>query len=382
VRFGEWTPEGRLRHPVFLGLRDDVGIEDADSCDPRPSPRTSRTPAELDMDASESRPYQLPGHLQSVVDTLHQLEDAGRDGTLTLPDGTLDVTNLRKVFWPGSGSTKGDLLRYYTSVSPWLLPVIADRPLVMKRYPNGVLGKAFYQQRAPDTVPPGVRVEVVDEDDDGPMPRLVGGSLVTLLYVAQLGAISFDPWFSRVSSPEMADFVAIDLDPMPGVPFTQVRDVARWVREALEMLDVPAALKTSGSSGLHVYIPLAQGTSCESGQLLCQIVATAVATQHPRVATVERAVARRGRTVYVDYLQNIQGKTLACAYSARASQFAGVSTPLRWAELDEDVRPEDFTLANVLDRFAEAGDLWNPVLQGPPVDLRDVIARLGGDPDR
>ena len=403
VRFGEWTPEGRLRHPVFIGLRDDIGIEDADACDAgsvgagrdasprrpsphpgpptqRPSPRTSRKPPE--MHASETRPYRLPDNLQSVVDTLHQLEDAGRDGTLTLPDGTLDVTNLRKVFWPGSGFTKGDLLRYYTSVSQWLLPVIADRPLVMKRYPNGVMGKAFYQQRAPDAVPPGVRVDVVDEDDDGPMPRLVGGSLVTLLYVAQLGAISLDPWFSRVSSPESADFVAIDLDPMPGVPFTQVRDVARWVQEALAMLDVPAALKTSGSSGLHVYIPLEEDTTYQSGQLLCQIVATAVATRHPKVATVERAVAKRGRTVYVDYLQNIQGKTLACAYSARASQFAGVSTPLRWPELDDDVRPEDFTLANVLDRFADVGDLWNPVLQGPPVDLRQVITKLGGDPER
>jgi bifunctional non-homologous end joining protein LigD len=308
------------------------------------------------------------------------LEDAGRDGALTLPDGVLEVTNPKKVFWPASGLTKGDLLRYYTRVSPWLLPVIADRPLVMKRYPNGVLGKAFYQQRAPDTVPPGVKVQVVegDEDDDGPMPRLVGGSLITLLYVAQLGAISLDPWFSRADSPAAADFVAIDLDPMPGVPFTQVRDVARWVHEALVMLDVPAALKTSGSSGLHIYIPLAEGTSYESGQLLCQIIATAVASQHPKVATVERAVAKRGRTVYVDYLQNIEGKTLACAYSARASQFAGVSTPLQWDELNEDIRPEDFTLENAFARFDLVGDLWNPVMRGTPVDLRGVIERLGG----
>ena len=326
-----------------------------------------------------------PGHhlspeLEAVIRQLQLLEDAGRDGALTLPDGVLEVTNLKKIFWPATGLTKGDLLRYYARVSPWLLPVIADRPLVMKRYPNGVLGKAFYQQRAPDTVPAGVNVQVVegDEDDDGPMPRLVGGSLITLLYVAQLGAISLDPWFSRAASPAAADFVAIDLDPMPGVPFTQVRDVARWVHEALVMLDVPAALKTSGSSGLHIYIPLAEGTSYESGQLLCQIIATAVASQHPKVATVERAVAKRGRTVYVDYLQNIEGKTLACAYSARASQFAGVSTPLQWDELDEDIRPEDFTLENAFARFDLVGDLWNPVLRGTPVDLRAVIERLGG----
>ena len=410
VRFSEWTPEGRLRHPVFLGLRDDIGMEGVDAAFPSPHAEAGRTlaaprlrvvggsdtaalprPGREAKPSGEGGPKRPGGHglkklggggpeLDLVVQQLQLLEDAGRDGVLTLPDGVLEITNPRKVFWPGPGLTKGDLLRYYTRVSPWLLPVIAGRPLVMKRYPNGVLGKAFYQQRAPDAVPAGVDVQVVegDEDDDGPTPRLIGGSLLTLLYVAQLGAISLDPWFSRAASPAAADFVAIDLDPMPGVPFTQVRDVARWVREALVMLDVPAALKTSGSSGLHIYIPLVDGTSYQSGQLLCQIIATAVASQHPKVATVERAVARRGRTVYVDYLQNIEGKTLACAYSARASQFAGVSTPLRWDELDEDFRPEDFTLENACARFETAGDLWNPVLRGTPVDLHAVIARLGG----
>ncbi len=361
VRFGEWTRAGHLRHPVFLGLRDDVDADDAAG------------PSEAGQAPYKAR---VSPELQGVVEALQELEDAGRDGTVVLPEGPLDVTSLRKVFWPASGLTKGALFRYYTLISPLLLPIVADRPLVMKRYPNGVLGKSFYQQRAPETLPRGVRVAAVDEDDAGPVPRIVGGSLLTLLHVVQLGAISFDPWFSRVQSPSYADFVAIDLDPMPGVPFARVRDVARWVRDALAMLDVPAALKTSGASGLHVYIPLAEGTTYESGQLLCQIVATAVASQHPQVATVERTVARRGRTVYVDYLQNIEGKTLACAYSARASQFAGVSTPLHWDELDGDVRPEDFTLDTVLARFAEVGDIWNPVLQGPPADLHAVLEKL------
>lgn len=367
VQFTEWTPEGHLRHPVFLGLRDDVGIEDSD--------RGSRI-AERGSGIGQGGSGVGEPLLQQVIDTLQQLEDSRRDGTLVLPDGTLEVTNLRKIFWPASGLTKGDLVRFYTRVSPWILPVLRDRPLVMKRYPNGATGKAFYQQRAPDPVPAGVRVEMTDEDEEGPTPRLVGGSLLTLLYVAQLGAVSLDPWFSRVHTPGAADFAAIDLDPMPGVPFSQVRDVARWVHDALVALDIPAAAKTSGSSGLHIYIPLQEGTSYESGQLLCEIIATAVASQHPKLATVERRVGKRGRTVYVDYLQNIQGKTLACAYSARASTFAGVSTPLRWDEIAEDVRPEDFTVDTVDARFASTGDLWNPVLQGPPVDLHAVLARL------
>ena len=194
--------------------------------------------------------------------------------------------------------------------------------------------------------------------------------------MAQIAAISQDPWFSRVQSPFDADHVAIDLDPTEHATFGGVRDVARWVRDELASLGIPGFPKTSGSRGLHIYIPLPPHTSYESGQLLCQIIATAVASQHPKVATVERTVAKRGRTVYVDYLQNIEGKTLACAYSARASQFAGVSTPLQWHELDEDPRPEDFTLDTVKERFEHVGDLWNPVLQGPPADLHAVLDKL------
>jgi bifunctional non-homologous end joining protein LigD len=279
------------------------------------------------------------------------------------------------VFWPALGLTKGDLLRHYAHVSPALLPILADRPLIMKRYPNGVTGKSFYQQRAPDDPPASVRVEQVEGDEDVPS-RLVGGSLATLLYTAQLASISQDPWFSRVQSPLVADYVAIDLDPMPGVPFAQVREVARLVGEQLSDIGAPAHLKTSGSSGLHIYIPLEEGTSYEAGQLFCRIIATLVATRHPKIATVERKVAGRGRTVYVDYLQNIPGKSLASAYSARANEFAGVSAPLAWSELGDGVHPEDITLRTALPRFRAVGDLWAP-MQGPVrLDLRAALDRL------
>lgn len=361
VEYAEFTPDGHLRHPVYLGLRDDVrptAIRD----DVPPVARRAPPPP------VESR----------IEERLRALEDEGRDGTLEFEDGTqLDVTNLRKVFWPAHGLTKGDLLRHYVRVSPYILPVVADRPLVMKRFPNGVTGKSFYQHRAPDRLPAGVRVALIADDKGGaPVPQIIGGTLQTLLYGAQLASVSQDPWFSRMGSLDVADMVAIDLDPMPGVPFRQVLDVARWLHEAIVLLGLPAVAKTSGASGLHIYFPLAPGTSYQSGLLLCQILATTVATQHPQVATVERRVATRGRTVYVDYLQNIQGKTLASAYSARASEFAGVSTPLRWEELDEDVRPEDFTLRTCGARLAEVGDLWNPVMSGPPVDMHGVLEAL------
>lgn len=365
VRYAELTHEGRLRHPVYLGLRDDV----------RPgsvaAPETRR--ARSDGPSGDRTPAPSP-----LLDRLTDLEARRGNGQVVLPDGDwLDVTNLHKVFWPAVGRTKGDLLRHYVRVAPFILPVVADRPLVMKRLPNGVEGKAFYQHRAPDEVPAGVRTEPLP-DDDVPA-RLVGGSLKTLLYMAQLAAISMDPFFSRVGALHTPDHVAIDLDPQPGAAFGRVLDVARWVRDELSRLDVPSFPKTSGAEGLHIYIPLPPGTPYQAGLLLCQIVATLVAARHPKAATIERAVGRRRRdAVYVDYLQNIEGKTLACAYSARASAFAGVSTPLTWAEVERSPAPspQDFTIDTIAARLASVGDLWAGLRAHPGVDLRDALDRL------
>ena len=307
-----------------------------------------------------------------MIAQLAEIEQRGGNGVLTLPDGDrLDVTNLRKVFWPSLTLTKGDLLRYYARVAPVLLPVVEDRPLVMKRFPNGIEGKAFYQQRGPSPVPAGVRVETVEGDEDVPN-RLVGGSLKTLLYMAQIAAVSQDPWFSRVTSPSVVDHVAIDLDPPSGVPFATVLDVARWVRDELAVLGVRGFPKTSGADGLHIYVPMPPDTPYEAGLLFAQIVATMVAAKHPRVATVERAVRARGKRVYVDYLQNIEGKTLACAYSARASDYAGASTPLTWDEVDAGVDPRDFTIRTLPDRLASVGDLWAGLRTAKGADLMSV----------
>src|SRR4029450_10811255 len=196
-----------------------------------------------------------------------------------------------------------------------------------------------------------------------------------LLHMTQLAAIEQHPWFSRVESPGFADYVALDLDPMPGVPFSQVLDVARYVHDELEPLHIPGVPKTSGSSGLHIYIPLPPRTTYESGQLLCHIVATMVAMKHGRIATVERSVAKRGRKVYVDYLQNIEGKTLATAYSARASEFAGVSTPLTWDEVHTGIDPTDFTITTAPARFRDVGDLWGRLGTTKPAKLESVFRK-------
>ena len=310
--------------------------------------------------------------LAALLDQIDELQQHAGSGVLALPDGErLEVTNLGKVFWPALKLTKGDLFRHYVRVAPAILPVLADRPLVLKRFPNGVDSKPFYQHRAPDKLAAGVRVEMVETDAER-RPHFIGGSLLTLLYTAQLASISQDPWFSRTASLDTIDHVAIDLDPPDGLPFARVLDVAKWVREELDGLKIAGFPKTSGSGGLHVYVPMPPGTTYDAGLLFCQIVATMVANRHPKAATVERAVAARGKRVYVDYLQNIKGKTLASAYSPRANDFAGVSTPLTWDEVDAGVSPKDFTIRNFADRLAAAGDLWAALRKAKGADLRAV----------
>ena len=383
VRFIEWTSDGLLRQPVFLGLRDDKPAKDV-TRDPGVRQTTEPAVAAPKMYRGKARGLEarrLEGSTgDAVVNQLHELEDARRDGDVALPNGDrLRVTNLAKVFWPELGITKGDLLRYYASVAPLILPVVDDRPLVMRRFPHGIAQSAFYQQRHPEAPPPGVRRETLPPDvevpdEDGPRERLIGGSITTLLYMAQLASISQDPWFSRVADPHHADYVAIDLDPGEGVTFEQVLDVARWVKDELDRHGIPAAAKTSGASGMHIHIRLPPKTTYDIGQLLCRMIATAVATAHPKAATVERMVKRRApKTVYVDFLQNILGKTLACAWSARASEYAGVSMPITWDEVAAGVDPRDFTIRTAPDRFASAGPLWSRFLKSRPVDLHGVI---------
>src|SRR5688572_16779364 len=373
IRYTEITDDGRLRHPAYLGLRNDKLPAEVKLPAPSASAAKGRSGAtaapEQKLSAAE---------IDSLIDQLNFLEKARKNGRLKLPNGDdLEVTNLHKIFWPAIKKTKGDLIRHYVRMAPYILPVVDNRPLVMKRMPNGADQPFFYQHRAPEPVPSGVRIETLPNDD---VPaRLIGGSLKTLLYMAQLASISMDPWFSTMDDLDSADQVAIDLDPQPGATFSQILDVADWVEEELDRVKVQGFPKTSGSEGLHVYIPLPQGTPYEAGMLFCQIIATMVAAKYPKVATVERMVKRRkDGTVYVDYLQNIQGKTLACAYSARGSAFAGVSAPLTWKEVHARPKPQDFTIDTIEKRVKKAGDLWAKMRNHKGTDLLTAIEKLAG----
>jgi bifunctional non-homologous end joining protein LigD len=366
AKYTEWTKAGVIRHPVFLGLRTDKDVSSVVRERVVPAAAAPATAPTLVEDPA----------LTALGAVLNDLERRKQNGRIRLPDGhVLDVTNLAKIFWPGPSLTKGDLIRHYVRVSPFILPVVTDRPLVMRRFPDGITKEAFYQHRAPEKPVPGARIASLP-DDDVPS-RFVGGELFTLLYMAQLGSISQDPWFSTVATPELVEEMALDLDPMDGVPFRAVNDTALWLRDVLEAIGVRSFPKTSGASGVHIFIPMARGTSYEAGRLFTQIVATWVARQHPDVATVERNVNSRGKTVYIDCLQNIHGKTLACAYSARASEFAGVSTPLSWRELEAGIDPAAFTIETFAGRLRQVGDLWEGTRRPENrVNLSEALERL------
>lgn len=393
IRFNEWTSGGLMRQPVFLGLRDDknaraVRREPVSAEVARRPERVAASAAKKRAGATAKRQGEggkggatrrtdgkSKGRAASkksesvaalVVEQLRTAPTA-KQATLHVATGTtLEITNLGKVFFPAAKVSKGRLLEYYAAVSPYLLPALADRPLVLKRYPNGIKGDAFYQQKAPDKVPAGIRVEPVADDGITTQRRLIGGDLATLLYIIQLGAVSTDPWHSRVPSIADADYSIVDLDPGPRATFKRVVKVARWVKEVLDEFGLRGVPKTSGASGIHIVLPLPRGMGYDVSVTLAELVARRVNETHPKETTVVRAVkARPADAVYVDYLQNIRGKTVASVYSARAETHASVSTPLEWDELTDDLDPRDFTIHNVPERLRRVGDLWAAGMKRP-----------------
>lgn len=382
VKFNEWTAGGILRQPIFVGLRDDktatdVVREPTSNAVEEPAVPKKKKTTPTARAAGAGRGKTAPGtpanrrggahgDLNGVLAQLDDIEARGGKGTLALDTGGVDITNMQKVFYPESGHTKGDLLRYYVKVAPYLLPAVADRPLVLRRFPNGIEGMAFYQQKAPDEAPSSVRVDTVRDEGIETQERLIGGDLATLLYIVQLGAVSVDPWHSRVQSIEFADYAIIDLDPGPKATFERVIQVARWVKEALDELGLHAVPKTSGASGIHIVLPLGPNVPNDSARMVAELVATTVAERHPKEATTTRAVkARAASAVYVDYLQNIRGKTVASVYSARARTGATISMPLDWKEVKTGLRPSDFTIDNVEARLKKVGDLWGKGMKRP-----------------
>ena len=326
VAFVEWTHEGHLRAPVFLGVRQDKLPEDVRREEPMP--------AEL------------------------------RKGKRVLK-----LSNLDKVFWPDEGITKGDLLTYYREVAPVLIPHLRNRPFTMKRYPDGIEGKFFFQKDAPTHMPDWIptRTFEVSTRESPRQRRMIDAPFVNdelaLLWMVNMACIDMNTWYSRVDKPDRPDWVLFDLDPSDDVGFPEVVEVALLVKELLDALGLVGYPKTSGADGLHVLVPIARRSTYAQARELGEIVARTLASTHRGLVTTEW-VKRKRRGVLIDANQNGEGKTIASAYSVRPRPGAPVSTPLRWDEVTTDLDPKAFTMDVVLRRVAQEGDLFSGVLEG------------------
>jgi bifunctional non-homologous end joining protein LigD len=272
------------------------------------------------------------------------------------------LTNLRKIFWAELGLTKGDLLQYYADISNVLLPHIEERAMVMKRYPHGAAGEFFFMKRAPSPRPDWIRLCTIDHGNGNIIDFPMIGDLPSLLWVINLGCIDLNQWYAKCDDINRPDYLHFDLDP-GSATFDKVRESGIVVRDALDALKIPSLVKTTGSKGLHVYVPIVRGPLQKDVWTFAKALARELAGRHPGLITAEYKVAKRPKgRVLVDYNQNAWGRTLASIYSVRPRPDATVSTPVTWEEVEKGVRIEDFTVKNVPSRVAKIGDLWKPLL--------------------
>ena len=283
--------------------------------------------------------------------------------TLSVAGREVRLTNLRKLFWPERGITKGGLMQYYADIAPVLLPHIRDRPMVMKRYPHGAAGPFFFMKRAPTPRPAWIRTHAVVHEPGNAIDFVVIDDLPSLLWVINLGCIDLNQWYARCDDLDRPDYVHFDLDPGDDATFERVRECALVVRDALQTLGLKPLVKTSGSTGVHVYAPIVRGPVQKAVWTFARALAVELASRHPALMTSEYRLARRPtERVLVDYNQNRWGSTLASLYSVRLRPLATVSTPLTWAELAGGAKTEDFRIDNVPTRVRTHGDLWKPRL--------------------
>jgi bifunctional non-homologous end joining protein LigD len=278
---------------------------------------------------------------------------------------TVRLTNLRKPFWPDLGITKGDLLRYYAAVSPALLPHLRSRAMVMKRYPHGAAGPFFFMKRTPSPKPEWLQTCDIEHESGNVIAFPIIQDLAALLWVVNLGCIDLNQWYSRCDDVDRPDYFHFDLDPGPGAPFSQVLEAALLVRDGLNVLKMPSYVKTSGSKGIHVYVPMKRGPLQKDVWTFTKAFAMTLAERYPNILTAQYRVAKRPRgRVLVDYNQNAWGRTLASVYSVRPTAAASISTPVTWREIERGVEPSQFSVEVVLRRVKRQGDLFAPVLGG------------------
>jgi bifunctional non-homologous end joining protein LigD len=364
VKFTQLTNEKQFRNPVFKGLR----------IDKKPKEVKIELPMKIENKRSISKPQKSKkkndsdkpaGNLKNT-----KVSEEKINGKI------VKLTNLSKLYWKNEKITKGQLVEYYRSVAEWILPYLKDRPESMHRFPNGIEGLSFYQKDVdPKEMPSWIETtEVYSESNDKNIQYLVCQDKASLLYMANLGCIEINPWNSRRQKPDYPDWMVIDLDPGENT-FKQVVQVANATKELFDKIKVSCFCKTSGATGLHIYIPTGAKYHYDKVKNFAEIIAHLIHDQLPEITSIDRMPAKRKKKIYVDFLQNRRGQTLAAPYSVRPRAGATVSTPLKWDEVVNTLDPKNFTIFNTLDRISKSGDLWKPVL-GKAINLETALNNL------
>ncbi len=396
IRFREWTPDGLLRHAAFLRLRPDKPVRDCvrelmsshTSDAPGLSSRTSDASVGIyhpgsvtDDDHGTVGPDTPPLRSSVRDDDPDSLHSGVRDDSAAPLPTPRDVafSNLKKIYWPADGYTKGDMVEYYRAVSPWMLPYLRNRPAVLTRFPDGIDGKSFYQKDAPEFAPEWMHIERIwSEETQREIRYFVCDEEASVLYVANMGSIPLHIWASRVGSLELPDWCVLDLDPKDA-PFADVIRTARVLHRLCDAVGLPNFVKTTGKTGLHILIPLGRQCTYAQSRMLGELLARVVLRELSDIATITRQVTKRGEKVYLDYLQNRHGQTIVAPFSVRPLPGATVSMPLRWDEVNESLDPRAYTIRNAVERMEQLGtDPVLAVLEGKP-DLAGVLQRLAAE---
>ncbi|HSP88220.1 MAG TPA: DNA ligase D [Ignavibacteriaceae bacterium] len=347
VEFAEWTEEGLMRAPVFLGIREDKNLDDVIK--------------EESPDKNED---------EEIISNKGM-----KDKEIIINGKNLKLTNLNKIYFPDEGYTKGKLIEYYKNVSKYMLPYLKGRPESLNRHPNGINGESFYQKDVKDQPPDWVHIEkIYSEHNEKHINYLVCNNEATLIYLANLGCIEINPWFSRVENLDNPDYLVIDLDP-EDISFDKVVEAALAVKEVLDAAGAKSFCKTSGATGLHIYVPLAAKYNYDVAKDFAHLVAQFAHHKVRGFTSLERSPSKRQKKVYLDYLQNRTGQTLAAPYSVRPKPGAPVATPLKWDEVKIGLDPKNYTIKNTLERLAKMGDIFKDVL-GKGIDIEKCISKL------
>ena len=374
VKFSEWTTEGIMRHPVYLGLRSDKSAKQV----------VHEKPAIMKIKNSKPEKPKAKKISKGLKEGKEKLPDdngpAQKKGdtaeVMKVGKVELKLTNQQKIYWPAEKITKGDLVSYYKDISAFILPYLKDRPQSLNRFPNGIKGASFYQKDINrDIVPAWLKTEnIYSESNKANIDYLICNDQATLIYMANLGCIEINPWNSRITNITNPDWLVVDLDP-EDISFKEVVKAALETKKVCDSMEIDCYCKTSGATGLHIYVPLAAKYDYEIARNFANLIAKKVNAALPDTTSLLRVPQKRKKKVYLDFLQNSKGQTLAAAYSVRPKPGATVSTPLEWKEVNDKLDPTLFTIKTIFKRLDKKGDLWKSVL-GKGADIKKVLGKM------